>query len=81
MKEIANVQQETLSLQDLLIDAESNALSDYLSLSLSRSGNDARISVTTTGAEPTVYSTVYTGVHEADLQSLLAHLQTDLSQG
>lgn len=81
MKEIANEQQATLSLRDLLIDAENNALSDYLSLSLSRSGNDARISVTTTGAEPTVYSAVYADVHAADLQSLLAHLQTDMGQG
>jgi len=73
--------QETLSLQDLLIDAESNALSDYLALSLSRDGIDARISISTTDAEPTTYTSVFSGVHEIDLQTLLATLQADSSQG
>jgi hypothetical protein len=72
--------QETLSLQDLLTDAETDALSDYLALSISLDGQDATISVTTTGADPTTYSSVFSGIQEVDLQTLLASLQTD-SQG
>jgi hypothetical protein len=73
--------QETLSLQDLLIDAETDALSDYLALSISHDGADARISVTTTDSEPTTYSSVFSGIQEIDLQTLLANLQTDSGQG
>jgi hypothetical protein len=73
--------QETLSLQDLLIDAESDALSDYLALSISLDGQDAKISVTTTDAEPTTYSSVFSGIQEVDLQALLASLQTGSGQG
>lgn len=73
--------QTTLSLQDLLIDAESDALGDYLALSFSHEGTDARISVTTTGADPTTYSSLFSGIQEIDLQALLANLQTDSGQG
>jgi hypothetical protein len=73
--------QETLSLQDLLIDAESDALSDYLALSISLDGQDAKISVTTTDADPTTYSSVLSGIQEVDLQTLLASLQTDFGPG
>lgn len=73
--------EETLSLQDLLIDAESDALSDYLALSISLNGQDAKISVTTTDAEPTTYSSVFSGIQEVDLQALLASLQTGSGQG
>jgi hypothetical protein len=73
--------QEALSLQDLLVDAETDALSDYLALSISRDGADARISVTTTDADPTTYSSVFSGIQEIDLQTLLANLQTDSGQG
>lgn len=73
--------EETLSLQDLLIDAESDALSDYLALSISLDGQDAKISVTTTDAEPTTYSSVFSGIQEVDLQALLASLQTGSGQG
>jgi hypothetical protein len=69
--------QETLSLQDLLTDAETDALSDYLALSISLDGQDATISVTTTDADPTTYSSVFSGIQEVDLQTLLASLQTD----
>ncbi|EIC29413.1 hypothetical protein Metal_1634 [Methylomicrobium album BG8] len=73
--------QETLSLQDLLIDAESDALSDYLALSISLDGQDARVSITTTDAEPTTYSSVFSSIQEIDLQALLANLQADSGQG
>jgi hypothetical protein len=69
-----------LSLNDLLIDAETDALSDYLALSISRDGADARISVTTTDADPTTYSSVFAGIQEIDLQTLLANLQTGSGQ-
>ena len=83
MKDFQNSQQETpaqtpetLSLQDLLIDAETDALSDYLALSISRDGTAARISVTT-DADPTTYSSVFSGIQEIDLQTLLTHLPAD----
>jgi|GEM_PF-1502715 len=84
MKDFQNSQQETpaqtpdsLSLQDLLIDAETDALSDYLALSISRDGISARISVTTTDADPTTYSSLFSGIQEIDLQTLLTNLPTD----
>ncbi len=73
--------QNALSLHDLLIDAEADILSEYLALSISHDGIDARISVTTTGADPTTYSSVFSGIQEIDLQSLLANLQANSGQG
>ncbi|MGR8940548.1 MAG: type I secretion C-terminal target domain-containing protein [Gammaproteobacteria bacterium] len=73
--------QNSLSLHDLLIDAESNELSDYLSLSISRAGSDTTVSVTTTDVVPTTYSAVLHGVQETDLQTLLADLQASSGNG
>lgn len=68
-----------LSLEDLLADEQANMLSDYLSLSIMPLGEDTRISVTTTDAEPTTYSSILYGVASLDLQMLELDAQTIIS--
>ena len=63
------------------LDGRIDALSDYLALSISRDDTAARINVTTTDADPTTYSSVFSGIQEIDLQILLANLEADLVQG
>lgn len=65
---------ESLSLQDLLDDEKANALSDYLALSITTVGDDAKVSVTTTDAVPTTYSTTFHGITAIDIQTLLSDL-------
>ena len=66
---------ESLSLQDLLIDEQANLLSEYLSLSITNLGTDTQVSVTTTDAVPTTYSSIFYGVSAMDLQSLVGNVQ------
>lgn len=60
-----------LSLQDLLIDEKANALSEYLSLTITNLGADTQVSVTTTDAVPITYMSILYGVSVMDLQSLI----------
>ena len=63
--------QESLNLQDLLEDEQTNELSDYLSLSIESLGEDTKVSVTTVEDNPTTYSSTITGVSFTDLQYLV----------
>jgi hypothetical protein len=63
---------ESLSLQDLLADEKANVLSDYLSVSISSVGADAKVSFTTTDAVPVTYSSILYGVSATERHSLLA---------
>lgn len=65
-----------ISLRDLLDDPHS-PLSDYLSLSVARLGEDTVISLTTTGSDPVTYSTVISSDAVVDLQSLVFVAQHD----
>ena len=67
----------SLSLKDLLDDRFASNLSEYLSLSVTRSDGDTRISFTTTGSEPVTYSTVIPAVAAIDLQTLVFVAQRD----
>ena len=67
---------ESLSLQDLLIDEKANVLSEYLSLSITNLGPDTQVSVTTTDAMPTTYTSILYGVSAIDLQTLVGDGQS-----
>ena len=62
---------ESLNLQDLLEDEQTNELSDYLSLSIENLGEDTKVSVTTVEDNPTTYSSTLSGVSFTDLQYLV----------
>jgi len=62
---------ESLNLHDLLIDEQSDVLSEYLSLSIENLGNDTKVSVTTVEENPITYSSTLTGVSFTDLQYLV----------
>jgi len=62
---------ESLNLQDLLEDEQTNELSDYLSLSIENLGEDTKVSVTTVEENPTTYSSTLSGVSFTDLQYLV----------
>ncbi len=64
-------QADSLNLQDLLEDDETDVLSEYLSLSIKTDGEDTKVSVTTVEDNPTTYSSLLVGVSCHDLQSLL----------
>lgn len=66
-----NKQEESLNLQDLLIDEQTDGLSDYLSLSIENLGEDTRVSVTTVEDNPVTYSSTLSGVSFTDLQYLV----------
>ena len=70
-------EKESLSLQDLLIDEKANVLSEYLSLSITNLGADTQVSVTTTDAVPTTYSSIFYGVSAVDLQSLVGDVHNN----
>lgn len=70
-------EEETLSLNDLLIDEKANILSEYLSLSITDLGEDTQVSVTTTGAEPATYTSVFYGVTSPDLHALIFDVHSD----
>lgn len=66
-----DMQEESLNLQDLLIDEQSDMLSEYLSLSIENLGADTKVSVTTVEDNPTTYSSTISGVSFTDLQYLI----------
>jgi len=57
-----NKQEESLNLQDLLIDEQTNGLSEYLSLSIKNLGEDTKITFTTIEDDPITYSATLCGV-------------------
>lgn len=68
---IESKQQESLNLQDLLLDEQANEISDYLSLNIENIGEDTRVSITTVEESPVTYSTTLCGVSLSDLQYLV----------
>ena len=72
-----NKQEESLNLQDLLIDEQTDELSDYLSLSIENLGEDTRVSITTVEDNPVTYSSTLSGVSFTDLQYLVDSGNTD----
>ncbi|PHS72880.1 MAG: hypothetical protein COB22_03045 [Cycloclasticus sp.] len=66
-----NNEQDTLDLQDLLVDEGKDVLSKYLSISLETLGQDTKVSVTTVEDEPATYSSTLTGVTLTDLHCLI----------
>lgn len=69
--ETENKQEEVLNLHDLLVDSQTDELSDYLSLSIENLGNDTKVSVTTVEETPTTYSSTISGISFTDLQYLI----------
>ncbi len=63
--------QDSLNLQDLLVDEETDLLSDYIALSIENLGRDTKVSVTTIEDSPTTYSTILNGLTLTDLQYLV----------
>jgi len=70
-KIIPEDEQETLNLQDLLVDDKADLLSDYLSVSIENLTEGTKVSVTTVEDNPTTYSSTLTAVTVAELQHLL----------
>ncbi|MFW5443694.1 MAG: type I secretion C-terminal target domain-containing protein [Methylococcaceae bacterium] len=70
-KQINNMQEVTLNLQDLLVDEKTDDLSHYLSLSIENLGESTRVSVTTVEDNPITYSSTFNGVSFSDLQHLV----------
>lgn len=66
-----NNQEETLNLDDLLVDEKADELSQYLSLSIENLGEDTKITVTTIETTPVMYSTTLNGVSISNLQGLV----------
>lgn len=63
--------QNTLSFNDLLQDDSQNLLSDYLRVSISNDGENARVTVSTINEHPVVYSAVFYGSKATDLSEML----------
>jgi len=63
-------QEELLNLQDLLIDEQTDELSDYLSLSFENLGEDTKVTITTIEENPITYTSTLSGVSFSDLQNL-----------
>ncbi|NOR68231.1 MAG: type I secretion C-terminal target domain-containing protein [Methylomarinum sp.] len=70
-EETENKQEESLNLQDLLIDEQSDVLSEYLSLSIESFGENTKVSVTTVEENPITYSSTLSGVTVVNLQYLV----------
>jgi len=66
-----NPQQESLNLQDLLIDEQADILTDYLSVSIENLGADTKVSVTTVEDMPNTYSSTLSNVTFTDFQYLI----------
>jgi len=69
--EIVNDEQETLDLQDLLVDETNDVLSDYVSISLEPVSEGTRVSVTTVEDQPATYSSTLIGITLTDLHCLV----------
>lgn len=63
---------KTLDLNDLLLDENNDALSDYLRVSISNDGHGATVTVSTVDEHPVVYSSVFHGSTATDLAEMLA---------
>ena len=61
-EQIDNKRDDFLNLQDLLIDEQTNVLSEYLSLSIENLGEDTKITFTTIEDHPITYSSTLSGV-------------------
>lgn len=62
----------TLSFSDLLVDDSNDLLSDYLRVSISNDGQNARITVSTVDEHPVMYSQVFYGSKATDLSEMLS---------
>ena len=71
VNETKNNEQDSLNLQDLLVDEGNDVLSEYLSISIENLGEGAKVSVTTVEDEPATYSSTLTGVTLTDLHCLV----------
>jgi len=69
-EEIDN-EQNSLDLQDLLVDESNDVLSEYLSVSIENIGDGTKVSVTTVEDQPATYSATLVGVTVTDLQCLI----------
>jgi len=71
MAEEIKQEQETLNLQDLLVDDQADLLSDYLSVSIESLSEGTKVSVTTVEDNPTTYSSTLSSLAVTDLQYLV----------
>ncbi len=71
MAEEIKQEQETLNLQDLLVDDQADLLSDYLSVSLESLSEGTKVSVTTVEDNPITYSSTLSSLAVTDLQYLV----------
>jgi len=69
--ETTNNEQETLDLQDLLVDESNDVLSDYVSISLETLSECTKVSVTTVEDQPATYSSTLVGITLTDLHCLV----------
>jgi hypothetical protein len=69
--ETTNNEQDSLNLQDLLVDESNDVLSEYLSVSIENLSDGTKVSVTTVEDEPATYSSTLTGVTLTDLHCLI----------
>lgn len=69
--ETTNNEQDSLNLQDLLVDEGNDVLSQYLSISIENLEGGTKVSVTTVEDEPATYSSTLTGVTLTDLHCLV----------
>lgn len=60
----------TLSMQDFFSVCQRGDVSEYLSLSFTRSGDSTKVSITTTGNSPVTYSAILPSAAAIDFQSL-----------
>ncbi len=65
---------QSLNFADLLADDSSDALSDYLRISVSNDGSGATIKVSTIDEQPTVYSATFYGLTSTDLSGVLSEV-------
>lgn len=71
MKSKTNNEQDSLDLQDLLVDGSTDVLSDYLSISLEPLSDGTKVNVTTVEDQPATYSSTLTGVTLINLDCLI----------
>jgi len=64
-------EQNSLNLQDLLMDESNGSLSEYLSVSIENIGEGTKVSVTTVEDRPAIYSATLVGVTVTGLQCLI----------
>lgn len=63
---------KSLDFNDLLQDDSNDLLSDYLRVSITNDGENARVSISTVDEQPVVYSAVFYGSKAIDLAEILA---------